>query len=352
MRMLPIDMQELNENTYSRKQIDAKIREEILANPEMVKKINQGIFLIQEWMSQDYYPSKNERLKQLKELDLEQVVTDIFIGVSYCQTPELFRSITAQLAGRLGFSDRVAAITTVAELTAILCETDAYDIIKQSREDSLMIQSNIPLSHELVEFILNSAYLPPMVSAPRELKKNYQSGYLTFNDSLILGTGNHHEGDICLDVLNSKNAVALKLDTEFLSTVEEEPTFTLDTSEKRQNWNKFKQDSYHFYHLMVAQGNEFYLTHKVDKRLRIYAQGYHITTQGSPFKKASIELYNEELVEGVPNQGEKLYTVIAGKYEGHGDENIKFISHPMVLDAALELAQQYEDYPFCYLEEA
>jgi len=51
---------------------------------------------------------------------------------------------------------------------------------------------------------------------------------------------------------------------------------------------------------MVSQGNEFYLTNKVDKRGRIYSQGYHINTQGTSFKKAMIDLAHEELVTGMP----------------------------------------------------
>ena len=165
---------------------------------------------------------------------------------------------------------------------------------------SLMVVSRIPLSEELIKYIENSQYLPPMVCEPLPLTHNYSSGYLTHNDSLILGTGNHHDGDLCLDVLNTMNRVALKLDLDFLSTVEEEPTFDLDTQDKVDQWAQFKEQSYMFYDLMNQNGNRLYLTHKVDKRGRIYSCGYHINTQGSSFKKASLELANEELVEGVP----------------------------------------------------
>jgi hypothetical protein len=139
-----------------------------------------------------------------------------------------------------------------------------------------------------------------MVCSPLPLTHNYSSGYLTHNDSLILGSDNHHDGDICLDVLNTMNNVALKLDTDFLSTVEEMPTFEMDTQDKIDQWRAFKKNSYCFYTLMATQGNRFYLTHKVDKRGRIYASGYHINTQGTAFKKAMLELAKEELVEGVP----------------------------------------------------
>jgi hypothetical protein len=204
------------------------------------------------------------------------------------------------MAGRLRFSDKTEAITTVAELMAVICSTDAYDISKENKMASLMLISRIPLEKELIDFIEDSQYLPPMVCEPLELVNNFSSGYLTHNDSLILGQGNHHDGDICLDVLNTMNKVSLSLDTEFLSKVEEEPTFELDTQDKIDQWNIFKAQGYEFYKLMVRCGNEFYLTHKVDKRGRIYSQGYHITTQGTAFKKAMINLSKEEVVFGVP----------------------------------------------------
>jgi DNA-directed RNA polymerase len=49
-------------------------------------------------------------------------------------------------------------------------------------------------------------------------------------------------------------------------------------------------------HLEIAD-NEFYLTHKYDKRGRIYCQGYHVNYQGTPWNKAVIQFANEEIVE-------------------------------------------------------
>jgi hypothetical protein len=204
------------------------------------------------------------------------------------------------MAARLNFSDRTEAINTVGELLAVLCNTDAFDICKETRQSSLMLVSRIPLPDNLIEFIEHSQYLPPMVCEPLPLTHNHSSGYLTHNDSLILGSGNHHDGDICLDVLNTINKVAMKLDLDFLSKVEEEPTFELDTQDKLDQWMRFKKQSYTFYSLMAQQGNRLYFNNKVDKRGRVYACGYHINPQGAAFKKAQLELATEELVEGVP----------------------------------------------------
>lgn len=302
LRMSPYDTQLANERRFNRKHIDKYIRMTLLEHPGTVSQILDGVQRVTAWMAEPYYASKQARVDQLKGLDIEALVMDLLVGVAYCQREELFTSVSAQLAGRLGFSDKAESIQTVAELLAVLCYTDAFDIRKASRSASLVIINRMPLSDRLKGFIADSQYLPPMVCEPEPLVNNHSSGYLTHNDSLILGKGNHHDGDLCLDVLNTQNRVALKLSVEFLCNVEEEPTFELDSAEKVDQWGEYKRQSYQLYHLLVTQGNKFWLTHKPDKRGRIYAQGYHISTQGSSFKKASIELAHEEVVSGVPGR--------------------------------------------------
>lgn len=297
--ILQIVRQEAVEKKYSKKHIDAAIRNYILSDEILGKKIIQGVKLVNAYMSKTYYPTKNLRILQLQAMDIEQLVIDIYVGVAYCVYPELFTSVSAKIAGRLNYNDKPDAIKTTAELLAVLCETDVFDIEKPSKYASLHVVSRLGLPQELIVYIENTEYLPPMLCEPLEITDNYSNGYLTFNDSMILGKGNHHSGNLCLDVINKMNKVCLKLDTAFLSSVEEEPTFALDTQEKLDQWLVFKKQSYSFYLLLAQQANEFYLTHKVDKRGRVYAQGYHCNTQGTAFKKACIELANEELVEGV-----------------------------------------------------
>ena len=298
--MREIILQESNEERFSRKHIDVKIRTEIEASALMMAKVSQGVELVNAYINGEYYESKMKRVAQLNSMDIPAIVMDIYVGIAYSLKPDLFTSVSAQMASRLKFNDQTAAITTVAELMAVLCQTDAFDITKEKKSSSLMVVSRIPLSDELIKFIENSQYLPPMVCEPLPLTHNYSSGYLTHNDSLILGSGNHHDGDICLDTLNTMNQVALKLDTDFLCKVEEEPTFELDSQDKIDQWKRFKKQSTEFYVLMTEQGNQFYFCHKVDKRGRIYVMGYHLSTQGAAYKKASIEFANEELVTGVP----------------------------------------------------
>lgn len=299
--MLPQDMQSSNEYLYCRKHINNYLDQAIRENPDSEAKVVQGVQLLSDWLEGQYHLSKMARLAQLDVLHLEQMVRDIFVGICYCQTPELFVSVTAQLASKVGFDDHRDSILTMAEMVAVLCETDAFDIIKGDQAESLKIQSNIVLPLELLDAIERSVYIPPMVCEPREITNNFESPYLTFNDCQILGRGNSHMGDICLDVLNLQNSIPLKLAVDFLSTVEEEPSSPLDSMDKQREWAAFKRQSNRLYLHLVRQGNRIHLTHKVDKRGRLYAQGYHINSQGSAYKKAMLELHQEEVVNGCPN---------------------------------------------------
>ena len=327
--LLQITRQQSIESRYNRKHIDGYIRDALTNNPNTQEKIRMGVELLKKWLSQDYYESKNLRLAQLHGLDLEHLVYELFVGIAYCLRPELFVSVTARLSAKLGFSDRRDSILTTAEMVAVLCYTDAFDITKASPRASMMLVSRLELPDELLKFIEQSEYLPPMVCEPLELTNNFSSGYLSHKDSVILsrgGNANHHNGNVCLDVLNTVNRVALSLDIDFLKSVDEECTASdpanieklrkavtkegrLRTEDEVQeilrqqqaNWANFKSKSAQIYLLMYECGNEFYLTHKVDKRGRIYAQGYHINTQGSAYKKASIELAKKEMIQGVPS---------------------------------------------------
>lgn len=296
--MLPYDMQLANEHAYSRKHIDGYILKE-LEQPVVQQAIAHGVELVQDWMSQTYYTSKQARLTQLVDLDLTELVTKIFQGIAYVQREDLFTSVSAQLASRLQFSDKPEAIATMAELLAVLCETDMFDIIKANRQASLTLISRIPIREEVLRYIENSTFQLPMVCPPEYVDHNRKSGYLTYNESLVLGSGNHHEGDLCLDVINLQNQVALTLDIEFLKQHEIQPSFNIDNPAQREQWEEFKYTSQHIWMHLYNQGNKFYLTNKVDKRGRLYSIGYHVNTQGNQFQKAMIELANGEIVEGV-----------------------------------------------------
>lgn len=288
------------EKEYNRKHINGKLTKIVEESSKIQSKIDLGVTLVENFISGDYYKSKNERLNQLKSLNLRELVQDLIIGTCYFQIPELYASAISQLAHHVGFSDRMDAIKTVAELIAVLCDTDLFDIDKPSKQASLYVVSRIELPEDFLYFVQNVGYLPPVIVEPRKLKNNYDTIYLSHKESVILGSGNHHNGDVCLEALDVINSVPLKLAVDFLSVVPEDPKHELVTQEQVDDWKRFQDRSLAMYSLMVSCGNKFWFNHRYDKRGRVYSSGYHINTQGTSYKKASIELYNEEIVEGVP----------------------------------------------------
>lgn len=301
--MLTDDMQRANEYRFARQHIDKYMRDYVLADVEVIPLLDKGVELLTAWVNQTFsYETKNVRVSGLRGMDLRELVIDVIVASAHCQQEELFTSFTARMAGVLGWDDKKSSITTIAEITAVLCDTDLFDLTQANRFGSWHIISNITLSLQLQEYIANCAYLPPLVHKPKKLRHNRDTPYLTIGqDSVILNKG-HHNDDVCLDVLDSKNSVALTLDLEFLSKVEEESNSDLDTPEKQTMWLNQKRQSHEFYLLMAGQGNKFYLHHKYDKRGRIYDVGYHISTQGAPYKKAMLEFANKQVVTDIPQE--------------------------------------------------
>lgn len=309
---LDIMLQTKNELYFAEKHVAENTRQELLENEELVERRDLGVKLLQDWIgkwtaaytdqcnTEEWYKQKKDRVNQIAQLDLVELTTDVLVLITmYCEQPELFVSVTAQLAAKLSFNEKRESIQTIAEIVSVLSETDLFDLTKSSPRSSVRVLSKIKVSLELQDLIARSQYMPPMVCKPGELKHNHESPYLTYNECQILGKQNGHTEDICLDVINIQNQVPLKLDVDFLSLVEEIPKHSLDTTLKVRNWKQFKKESDDTYQLMLDQGNRFYIPNRPDKRGRLYASGYHITPQGTAYKKAMIEFANEEIVKGV-----------------------------------------------------
>lgn len=299
-RMLPQDAQLSIEHYYARKHLDNYVREAINALPHIMELKAKALELLLQWLAEDHYEAKKERLNQLDVTSFPELIEDILVETAYCQAPQMFVSVTAQIAERLGFDNKADSIKTTAEIVAVLCDTDAYDLSKASKYASVMVQSNLPLPEELLDAAQRMQYMPPMVSEPVDIRNNFQSPYLSYNECQVLGRQNGHEGDLCLDVLNLQNQIPLRLAEDFLTTVPEVPSEPLANADQTLQWNTFVKVSRELYLLMFKHGNRFFIPNKVDKRGRLYSCGYHITPQGSPYKKAMVEFAEAEVVEGVP----------------------------------------------------
>ena len=253
---------------------------------------------LREYISQSYWDSKNERLQAINK-DLTKVILNILtqtvlIASDYVPMLSICSSVSFGLS-------RYHDIQTCADVLWLINQTDLIliDIVNDTR----YIQSNMELPDELVNRLTLMCVLPPMLVKPRTLRHNKSCGYLTINkDSLILGDReNIHNKYISLDVLNTLNSQALCLDLDICYKFQKEfkSEFDKDTDEylnQRKTYERAKEQ-FEFFRDKI-QDHTIHFTHKVDKRGRVYSQGYTFNTMGTSFEKACINLKTKEFVEG------------------------------------------------------
>ena len=308
-------LQEKIEKTFSKKFIVQQAVDDLLTCESIVNKLNRGIEYVNTWLNKDHDIDRELRLLAVRELDIKELVMQVVACISLeCQKPMKLVSVASLCARHLNMSDKVEAIHTMAEIIAVLGETDLFDN-KKTKEGWIVI-SRVELDNEVTQYADNALYLPPLIIKPRKVRHNRDSGYITQRgESLILGFyENHHDDNICLDVLNILNSNEYELDNDFINQYEEQwhrqelsqqeyeelshadrEIYNMD----ERNWEKFQEQGKFFQTLMIHHGNSFYLCNKVDKRGRIYSSGYHVNPQGSSFKKAMVNFKHHEIPTGL-----------------------------------------------------
>lgn len=181
------------------------------------------------------------------------------------------------------------------------------DLINMSvRFGKIAITAIYVVDHKTRSIIKQYQYMLPMLVQPKEVTSNKGSGYLTKTDDSLILKNNHHDGDIALDSINKFNSIPLALNERVIRNIRDtrkslskpkEDESIEDWKERVADFERMEKESMNVFAVMINNGNRFYLTHKVDKRGRTYAQGYHISYQGNTYRKAVIELADKELID-------------------------------------------------------
>lgn len=153
----------------------------------------KGVELLQAWIAEpSKYSAKALRREHLATLDLDKIVTAVFINV-IINGLTTYTNTVMSLVGHLNLEKR-AGILLAAEVVAVLCDTDLYDLTKDG--DTIMVKNRIGVPKEIKEQAERSTYLPPLIDHPMKLTHNNSTPYLSFeHESLILGgKHNHHMG--------------------------------------------------------------------------------------------------------------------------------------------------------------
>ena len=161
------------------------------------------------------------------------------------------------------------------------------------------------ISEDVKEMLDKYQFPLPMLVEPLTVKRNFDTGYYTILNSVILnGSEYFDDKDICLDHLNRMNRVALEINMEVVKS--EQGKFISPTREDDEDFKEFKKRSLQatkFYDTTVdvmetlqTLSSHFYLTHRYDRRGRCYAAGYHVNSQGDDYRKAVLVLHEKEIV--------------------------------------------------------
>jgi hypothetical protein len=187
-------------------------------------------------------------------------------------------------------------------LWTAVSELDLMDF--DPEKDMFMVKFDI--SEDVQDRLDRYQYPLPMITPPNVVKDNFQTGYETIKNPVILNGSNYFKDkDVCLDHLNRANAVALTLDVDVVKSPEGKYVQPKrNVGEEFTDFNKRKRQANIFYHTSVKVmadlfdlSKELYLTHRFDRRGRTYASGYHVTTQGTDYNKAVLQLAKKELIK-------------------------------------------------------
>lgn len=189
-----------------------------------------------------------------------------------------------------------------ADMILLAAEVDLLDY--HELRDEFVVKWYI--SHETAKEIEAFQYPLPLVCPPRTLLTNMDTGYLTITGSIIL-KDNHHDNDVCLDAINKLNKTKYRINMNTALFMKnnwkniDKPKDGEPFSEYRKRlaaFRKYDENSKDVMAALELANNEFWLTHKYDKRGRVYCQGYHVTYQGTDWNKAVIEFAEGEYVDG------------------------------------------------------
>lgn len=189
----------------------------------------------------------------------------------------------------------------VADMLLLAAEKDYIDFDAERERFSVLFE----ITDDIVALLDRYQYPLPMVTVPRLVQNNRDTGYETIKNSVVLnGSPYFDDKDMCLDHLNRANSVALSLDFDvirspqgkFITPKRKQGEDFDDYRKRLRQANVFFDTSLKVMEELTNISDDLWLTHRFDRRGRCYASGYHIHTQGTDYNKAVLQLSRKEIV--------------------------------------------------------
>ncbi|ANJ20666.1 RNAP1 protein [Roseobacter phage RD-1410Ws-07] len=189
------------------------------------------------------------------------------------------------------------------DVAQMLIECVDEDLLDFDMEDERFIMK-YGITSDVEEQLALYQFPLPMVVQPKKVENNHMgSGYFDTRGHIVLnGSDVFRDEDVCLDHINRANSVGLTLNIDVVASPEGNMIIPKrkvgedfeDFRKRRKQAEVFYNNSMEVMQGMLALGNQFWLTHKYDRRGRTYAVGYHINSQGTDYNKAVLELAKKE----------------------------------------------------------
>ncbi len=238
----------------------------------------------------DYFDNDPELQQIVLDNDLDKKIVSEFVTFMY----ECDHANIEMLVGHM--YNMFESIQECSDWIDRAIDLDLVDFNGKSFSAIWVIPKSMQKEFELYQYPL------PMLVNPQILQKNTDCGYLTIDKQSVFCGDSFTPDDICLDVINIQNQIPLVLNTTVTNLTKNQwrSMNKIDPDSKKQ---KEKEEQFFNYDIrarnLVKEFAEipFYLTNKIDKRGRMYDQGYFIHSQGTDWNKGAIEFFHKEIVE-------------------------------------------------------
>jgi hypothetical protein len=255
--------------------------------------------------------SKNQLMQRIRAEFTDCTTVDF---KAYLKEQDIDEDFGIELLAQMALHRRADLPTMVGCLRHLCASSqEAADLLLKCAMADLMDWSptlrifvvKFTISADVQTDIDRFQYPLPMVVEPKEVQKNTHSGYFLNNSSIIL-KHNHHDDDVCLDHINRMNRVKFKVNFDTASMIKnqwrnldkpKDGESQADFDRRVRAFNKYDQTAKGVLETLIEHGNEFFFTHKYDKRGRTYCQGHHANYQGTPWNKAVIEFAQGEVTK-------------------------------------------------------
>lgn len=303
----------------------AKLYEELTEPREPVDLINLQISLEHKYNKKQKYKIIREGLKEVIEPMKDEIINSFKEEGLNWASEILYILVQRQT---ITFNYLIPMIIERFELDLSYSKIVAELIYKGngslwniSKDRYTRVHNLWELDEETLERINEFRFLSPMIVKPLEVNhrgNNKGSGYLTIgSDSLLLG-GQYHTKDICTNVLNQMNSTKFELNIELMKLFRnswkhmQSPKLADGIEQLRDETEeeyKKRLEAFEQYEQLVFKtaielyhcDNQFYFTHKYDKRGRLYCMGYQLSYQSNSYGKAILNLAKKEVVEDTIN---------------------------------------------------